>query len=176
MSVNKETIQSDKKERNIMSEMPLSFKGRLVVLMTTVVCRYAMLQVAITANSAFTASLRTPDFMLSGCKKFEGQDFRSPNIQKVCSRHFENVQIRTTAKGRGVLASSAVPSLFEWNNNFACSKMRPGVWERRTRPVLSQPEPCSFPLACVVLPFLAHILAFSQFVGLLLLFSLKLMF
>uniref|UniRef100_A0A8C6T736 THAP-type domain-containing protein n=1 Tax=Neogobius melanostomus TaxID=47308 RepID=A0A8C6T736_9GOBI len=59
---------------------------------------------------------------------------------KVCSRHFTNDLIRTTAKGKRILAASAVPSLFEWNG-YTNSKTRAGVWERRTRPTPSSPDP-----------------------------------
>ncbi|CAM4625785.1 unnamed protein product [Leuciscus chuanchicus] len=58
---------------------------------------------------------------------------------KVCSRHFTNDLILTTAKGKRSLAASAVPSLFEWNG-YTNSKTRVGVWERRTRPT-SSPDP-----------------------------------
>ncbi|KAK0148361.1 Suppressor of cytokine signaling 7 [Merluccius polli] len=58
---------------------------------------------------------------------------------KVCSRHFTKDQIRTTAKGRRVLTANAIPTLFEWN--AYSNETRAGVWERRTRPTSSSPEP-----------------------------------
>ncbi len=59
--------------------------------------------------------------------------------KKVSSRHFENAQIRITAKGRQVLPASAMPSLFEWSS-YTNSKTQAHVWEHRTRPT-SSPEP-----------------------------------
>uniref|UniRef100_A0A671UEU0 THAP domain-containing protein 1 n=2 Tax=Sparus aurata TaxID=8175 RepID=A0A671UEU0_SPAAU len=58
---------------------------------------------------------------------------------KVCSRHFEESLIRTTAKGKRVLSRDAVPSLFDWNDYSV--KRRTGVWERRPKPSTSEPEP-----------------------------------
>lgn len=58
---------------------------------------------------------------------------------KVCSRHFTENEIRTSAKGRRVLAAGSVPSLFEWNNYTKVS--RAGVWERRSRPPSPEPDP-----------------------------------
>lgn len=57
---------------------------------------------------------------------------------KVCSRHFQDNEINTTAKGRRVLAAGSVPSLFEWNNYT--TKSRAGVWERRSRPPSPEPD------------------------------------
>ncbi|XP_033478304.2 uncharacterized protein LOC117254264 isoform X1 [Epinephelus lanceolatus] len=53
---------------------------------------------------------------------------------KVCGRHFEKFHIRVTVNGRRVLAASAVPTLFAWNN-YATSKTGAG-----TRPT-SSPDP-----------------------------------
>ncbi|XP_067275446.1 uncharacterized protein [Pseudorasbora parva] len=58
---------------------------------------------------------------------------------KVCSRHFTENEICTSAKGRRVLAAGSVPSLFEWNNYTKVS--RAGVWERRSRPPSPEPDP-----------------------------------
>ncbi|XP_065110019.1 uncharacterized protein [Paramisgurnus dabryanus] len=57
---------------------------------------------------------------------------------KVCSRHFHENDIHTTARGRRVLAVGCVPSLFEWNNYTKVS--RAGVWERRSRPPSPEPD------------------------------------
>ncbi|XP_028971825.2 zinc finger protein 16-like isoform X6 [Esox lucius] len=58
---------------------------------------------------------------------------------KVCSRHFQDHEILTTAKCRRVLAAGSVPSLFEWNNY--AKKLRAGVWERRSLPTSPEPDP-----------------------------------
>ena len=58
---------------------------------------------------------------------------------KVCSRHFQDHEIVTTATGRRVLAAGSVPSLFEWNKYT--NKSRAGVWERRYRPPSPEPDP-----------------------------------
>ncbi len=52
---------------------------------------------------------------------------------KVCSRHFQDNEINTTAKGRRVLAAGSVSSLFEW-------KSQAGVWECRSRPPSPEPD------------------------------------
>uniref|UniRef100_A0A671L5J2 THAP domain-containing protein 1 n=1 Tax=Sinocyclocheilus anshuiensis TaxID=1608454 RepID=A0A671L5J2_9TELE len=57
---------------------------------------------------------------------------------KVCSRHFQDNEIHTTAKGRRVLAAGSVPSLFEWNSYT--TKSWAGVWERRSRPPSPGPD------------------------------------
>nr|XP_055049623.1 uncharacterized protein LOC129435205 [Misgurnus anguillicaudatus] len=57
---------------------------------------------------------------------------------KVCSRHFHENDIHTTARGRRVLAVGCVLSLFEWNNYTKVS--RAGVWERRSRPPSPEPD------------------------------------
>ncbi len=46
---------------------------------------------------------------------------------KICSQHFQDNEINTTAKGRRVSAAGSVPSLFEWKNYT--TKSRAGVWE-----------------------------------------------
>ena len=58
---------------------------------------------------------------------------------KVCSRHFQDHEIHTTAKGRRILAAGSVPSLFEWNNYI--KKSRAGVGESRSRPPSPEPDP-----------------------------------
>uniref|UniRef100_A0A671U4C5 THAP domain-containing protein 1 n=1 Tax=Sparus aurata TaxID=8175 RepID=A0A671U4C5_SPAAU len=45
---------------------------------------------------------------------------------KVCSHHFEESLIRTTANGKHVLSRDAVPSLFDWNDY---SVKRRTIWE-----------------------------------------------
>ncbi|GAA6223191.1 uncharacterized protein LOC108878250 isoform X1 [Lates japonicus] len=72
--------------------------------------------------------------------KIKRTGFSVTKHTKVCSRHFEDHEILCTAKGRRVLAASAVPSLFEWNN-FENNKIQTSLWERRPRP--SSPEPGS---------------------------------
>lgn len=80
--------------------------------MITVVCHFVTVQIAITANLASIAYRKTPDFVHSGFTKYEGRGCRVTKHTKVCSR-----------------------------NNYANSKTWPGVWERRTRPTRSPPEP-----------------------------------
>ncbi len=58
---------------------------------------------------------------------------------KVCTRHFKEGLIRTTAKGKRFLSPGAVPSLFEWNNYSV--RRRTGVWDRRPKQSTSEPEP-----------------------------------
>ncbi|KAK0144673.1 hypothetical protein N1851_017015 [Merluccius polli] len=74
--------------------------------------------------------------------KIKRTGFIVTNHMKVCSRHFEEKLIRSTAKGRWVLLPNSIPSLFEWNK-YLVKQTRAGVWERRARP--SSPEPGSNP-------------------------------
>uniref|UniRef100_A0A3B3U6I5 THAP domain-containing protein 1 n=1 Tax=Poecilia latipinna TaxID=48699 RepID=A0A3B3U6I5_9TELE len=55
---------------------------------------------------------------------------------RVCSRHFkrEDIQEPESEIGRRRLKKGAVPALFQWNN-FSLPLPRPGVWERRKRPL-----------------------------------------
>ena len=74
--------------------------------------------------------------------KIKRTGFIVTNHTKVCSRHFEEKLIRSTAKGRRVLLPNSIPSLFEWNK-YLVKQTRAGVWERRARP--SSPKPGSDP-------------------------------
>uniref|UniRef100_A0A3B3UUJ4 THAP domain-containing protein 1 n=1 Tax=Poecilia latipinna TaxID=48699 RepID=A0A3B3UUJ4_9TELE len=60
---------------------------------------------------------------------------------RVCSRHFkrEDIQEPESEIGRRRLKKGAVPALFQWNN-FSLPLPRPGVWERRKRPLPEDSE------------------------------------
>lgn len=57
---------------------------------------------------------KNPELRAQWLHKIRRSGFSVTQHTKVCSRHFEDVQIRITAKGKRFLAVSAVPSLFEW--------------------------------------------------------------
>uniref|UniRef100_A0A669DH03 THAP domain-containing protein 1 n=1 Tax=Oreochromis niloticus TaxID=8128 RepID=A0A669DH03_ORENI len=67
-------------------------------------------------------------------KDSELDGFTVTTRSRVCSRHFETGEIFVSSSGKRRLQPKAVPSLFHWNN-FSQKTERPGVWERRPRPV-----------------------------------------
>ncbi|XP_019200725.1 uncharacterized protein LOC109194622 isoform X1 [Oreochromis niloticus] len=66
--------------------------------------------------------------------KIRRDGFTVTTRSRVCSRHFETGEIFVSSSGKRCLQPKAVPSLFHWNN-FSKKTERPGVWERRPRPV-----------------------------------------